>query len=69
MCLLAVYMSSLEKYLFVFSAYFLIGLFFFFSSLLVLSCMSCLYILDINLFLVTLFANIFPHSCRFFSLC
>ena len=37
---------------------FLIGLFFF----LVLSCMSCLYILEINLLLVASFANIFLQS-------
>ena len=29
---------------------------------LILCCMSCLYILEINLLLVTLFANIFFHS-------
>ena len=38
--------------------HFLIGLFVF----LILSCMSCLYILDIKPLLVTLFANFFYHS-------
>ena len=63
MFLLAICMSSFEKYLFRSFSYSLIVLFVF----LVLSCMSCLYILEISSLSAVLFAIIFSHfeGCLF----
>uniref|UniRef100_A0A8D1UWZ2 Uncharacterized protein n=1 Tax=Sus scrofa TaxID=9823 RepID=A0A8D1UWZ2_PIG len=58
MCLLATYVSSLEKCLFRFFAHFSIGLLAFFA----LSCIICLYILEIKPLSVASFGTIFSHS-------
>ena len=55
---LAIWMSSLEKYLFSTLAHFLIGSYIFLE----LSCKSCLYIFEIKSLSVASFAIIFFHS-------
>ena len=58
MCLLSICMSSLEKCLFSSLVNFFTGSFIFLE----LSCISCLYIFEINSLSVASFAIIFSHS-------
>ena len=58
MCLLATCLSSMDKHLFRSFSHFFVGFFVF----LVLSCIRCLYILEINPLSVVSFSIILSHS-------
>ena len=63
-------MSTLEKQLFRSSAQFLLRLFVYLFIFMMLSCMSCMDILDINPLFIISFANMFSHSVEcLFILC
>ena len=65
-CLLVIWISSLEKCLLVLLLVFWLGFYCF--VLFFLSCMSCLYIVEVKPLSVTLFANIFSQSFVLFML-
>ena len=69
MFLLAICIPSLEKCLFSFYACFLIRFLFIKIFFLMSSCMSCLYVLNINPLSVILFANILSHFIGVFWFC
>ena len=66
-CLLAICMSSLKKFLFRFSANFSIFfILFYFIYLFIFFCCSVVYILEIKTLVVASFETVFAHSLSFF---